>query len=481
MKKTLIYSGAILLSAGIIAFSITNKLEEDRIAIQKVLIENQNQKAIATNNVGNSVSQTPLSFEVAANKSLNSVVHVKTSSKKSGGYSYNSLGDLFFGSPSQKLPDKIMSGSGSGVVISGDGYIATNHHVIAGADEIKITFNDKKTLSATVIGQDPNTDLALLKVDGQNFEAIEYGNSDQVKVGEWVLAVGNPYNLTSTVTAGIVSAKGRDINILKEQYAIESFIQTDAAVNPGNSGGALVNSTGELVGINAAISSNTGSYTGYSFAIPVNIVKKVMNDLRKYGAVQRGLLGVQIQNISEKVAKDNSLNSLNGVYINKVFQNSAATEAGLKQGDIIVEVQNKATNSANDLQESLSQFGPGDKIDVKFLRGGVKKSTSVQLKNQHGNYTATNKAKRVLGASFKTISEKQKNDLSLSNGVQIDKLENGKLSSEGLREGFIITHIDNERVLSEEDVISKLEQKKGGVLIEGVYPNGKKSYFGFGM
>lgn len=318
-------------------------------------------------------------FVQAANSSLNSVVHITTKSITSGGYIYNPLGDYFFGTPYQKRPDKTVSGSGSGVAISSDGYIATNFHVVKGADHIEVTLNDKRILEATLIGADPNTDLALLKVDADDLQAIAYGNSDELQIGEWVLAVGNPFNLTSTVTAGIVSAKGRNINLLKEQYAIESFIQTDAAVNPGNSGGALVDTEGLLMGINTAIASSTGSYTGYSFAIPVNVVKKVMNDLRKYGTVQRALLGIRIQEISEEIVQAKKLKSRNGVYITKVMKNSAAANAHLKAGDVITHIGNKKVNSPNELLEQMSQFGPGEKIALNFLRNGKTWNTNVQL------------------------------------------------------------------------------------------------------
>ncbi|MFT6747600.1 MAG: serine protease Do [Glaciecola sp.] len=321
----------------------------------------------------------------AATKSIDAVVHIKTKSTKSGKVYYNSMNDYIFGKSPQKGADKTVSGSGSGVIISSDGYIATNYHVIKGADVIEVTLNDKRIFEAKVIGKDPNTDLALLKIDDADLPAIAYSNSDDLQVGEWVLAVGNPFNLTSTVTAGIVSAKGRNINLLKEQYAIESFIQTDAAVNPGNSGGALVNSRGELVGINTAIASNTGSYTGYSFAIPVNVVKKIMNDIRNYGTVQRALLGIQIQDISRELSSKMNLRTLNGVYIAKVFENSASNNAKLISGDIITHINGKKIDSINELQVSLSQFGPGDKIDVVYLRNNKVESTMVELKGMVKN------------------------------------------------------------------------------------------------
>ncbi len=331
-------------------------------------------------NLIKSKSPQEVDFVLAANQSVNAVVHINTKSTKAGKYYYNPINDYFFGKPYQKSPDKTVSGSGSGVIISSDGYIATNYHVIKGADIIEVTLNDKRIIEAELIGKDPNTDLALLKISENDLASISYANSDDLQVGEWVLAVGNPFNLTSTVTAGIVSAKGRNINLLKEQYAIESFIQTDAVVNPGNSGGALVNDKGELVGINTAIASNTGSYTGYSFAIPVNVVKKVMNDLRDYGAVQRALLGIQIRDINQSLRTKLNLTSMKGVYISRVMEKGAARLANLYSGDIITHLNGKKVNSINELQEALSQFGPGDEIDVVFLRGDKIKSAVVALK-----------------------------------------------------------------------------------------------------
>ena len=331
-------------------------------------------------NLIKSKSPQEVDFVLAANQSVNAVVHINTKSTKAGKYYYNPINDYFFGKPYQKSPDKTVSGSGSGVIISSDGYIATNYHVIKGADIIEVTLNDKRIIEAELIGKDPNTDLALLKISENDLASISYANSDDLQVGEWVLAVGNPFNLTSTVTAGIVSAKGRNINLLKEQYAIESFIQTDAVVNPGNSGGALVNDKGELVGINTAIASNNGSYTGYSFAIPVNVVKKVMNDLRDYGAVQRALLGIQIRDINQSLRTKLNLTSMKGVYISRVMEKGAARLANLYSGDIITHLNGKKVNSINELQEALSQFGPGDEIDVVFLRGDKIKSAVVALK-----------------------------------------------------------------------------------------------------
>ncbi|KAB2821325.1 MAG: trypsin-like serine protease, partial [Paludibacter sp.] len=304
-------------------------------------------------------------FTVAAELTVNAVVHVKVKSEvqvsQFGGR--DQLFEYFFGPQFRQQQPQIREGAGSGVIISEDGYIVTNNHVIDKSKEIEVVLNDKRTYSATVVGADPNTDIALLKIDEKNLPYIIFGNSDSLKVGEWVLAVGNPFNLTSTVTAGIVSAKARNINILNSAMPIESFIQTDAAVNPGNSGGALVNQRGELVGINTAIASRTGSYAGYSFAVPTTIVRKVVDDLKEFGEVQRALLGVVITTVTADVAQDYNLGKIEGVYVDNVSDNGAAKEAGIRSGDVIIAVGNKKVNTNAELQEAVSQYRPGD--DVK--------------------------------------------------------------------------------------------------------------------
>ncbi len=418
---------------------------------------------------------------IAAAATVNSVVHIKTVSKQQVQQGIDPFQDFFFGQPFQQPQQRNVSASGSGVIISTDGYIATNNHVVDGATEIEVTLNDNKTYKAEVIGTDPTTDLALIKIDAKDLSPAMYGNSDDVKVGQWVLAVGNPFNLTSTVTAGIVSAKGRNIHILQDQYAIESFIQTDAAVNPGNSGGALVNTRGELVGINTAIASNTGSYSGYSFAIPANIVKKITTDLLKYGKVQRGLLGVQIRDIDQKLAEEKGLSEVQGVYVAGAFDESAAKEAGIKEGDIITKVGNIKITKSSELQEQMSLFRPGDKVNITYMRDGSEKTAEVILKNTNGKTEIAEKEENVLGATLELASKDELKKLGITNGVKISKLDAGKLRAQGITQGFIITSIDNQPVKSPDEVSSKLLNKKGGILIEGVYPNGMKAYYGFGL
>jgi len=386
--------------------------------------------------------------------------------------------------------DQKMQSSGSGVIISEDGYIVTNNHVIKNADEIEISLNDKKSYKAEVIGTDPSTDIALLKVKDKGLPHISYGNSDVVKVGEWVLAVGNPYNLTSTVTAGIVSAKGRDINILRNdplsgKTALESFIQTDAAVNPGNSGGALVNANGQLIGINTAIQSQTGAYSGYSFAVPVNIVKKVVNDLVEFGTVQRAYIGVSIRNIDKKLADEESISTLNGAYVSETMPNGAADEAGIKKGDVITKIGSVKISNVTELQEQVGQFRPGDDLMVTVLRDGKEVEIPVNLKNLEGTTKIVKaedlKVAKSLGAQLADVSDEEKEKLNIDGGVKIVQLNGGKLRSVGITEGFIINKVDKKPVANTEEFLEIMKNKSGGILLEGIYPNGKKAYYGFGL
>ncbi len=429
-------------------------------------------------------SGVPVDFTASAETTVPVVVHVTTKYAAQQGNSGQFLDpfNFFWGNPAPRQMPQQQS-TGSGVIISEDGYVVTNNHVIENGSEVSITLNDKETFVAKVIGTDPSTDLALLKVDAKKLPHIALGNSDQVRVGEWVLAVGNPFNLTSTVTAGIVSAKARNINILPDQrFPIESFIQTDAAVNPGNSGGALVNLNGELIGINAAIASNTGSYSGYSFAIPVNIVKKVVKDLMEFGIVQRGFIGVSIRDIDADFAKEKEVNTLNGVYVNGLTEGGAAAVAGLKVGDIIKSINGFEIKSSPELQEQVGRFRPGDKIMVTVLRNNSEKIIPVILRNKDGNTEVTkSETVNLLGAVLENASETELSKLGVESGVKVKELQTGKLKSAGLKDGFIITAIDNRKVRSAKEVTEYLESKKGGVLIEGAYPNGMKAYYGFGM
>ena len=425
------------------------------------------------------LGETDVDFTTAAESSVHGVVHVKTKMTVND-YYQNPLYEFFFGE--RYYQEKPVRGYGSGVIISEDGYIVTNNHVVENSDAIEVVLNDKRSCDAEVVGSDPNTDLALLKVEGKDLPYIDMGNSDALKVGEWVLAVGNPFNLTSTVTAGIVSAKARSINLLREnQFPIESFIQTDAAVNRGNSGGALVNLRGELVGINAAISSPTGTYSGYAFAIPVNIVKKIVSDIIKYGEVQRALLGVSIRDVDAQLAEEEELESIEGVYISNVDPNGGAAEAGIKEGDVLVVVNGIDVNSTAELQEQIGKYRPGEKVDITVKRGGKKKQFEVVLRNMHGD-TKIIKADDLLadlGAKFQAISSREAKSLGTEHGMKVVLLEGkSKLKRAGIREGFVITYIQGKKVTSLSDITKIISQQSDDAVveIEGMYPGGRYIY-----
>jgi len=416
----------------------------------------------------------------AAEKSVHTVVHIATQSVRGGGWSSgNPFLDDFFGLHRQQ--PQIAQGFGSGVILSTDGYIVTNNHVIEDAQKIKVILNDKREFEADLVGTDPSTDIALLKIDAKDLPFLTYGDSDKLKLGEWVLAVGNPFNLTSTVTAGIVSARARNLGINNDQMAIESYIQTDAAVNPGNSGGALVNQQGELVGINAAIASRTGSYSGYSFAVPVTIAKKVVDDLKEFGEVQRALLGVTIGDVNAEVADELNLDEVEGVYVGGVTDNGAAKEAGIREKDVIISIGGEKVNSSAELQEKISQYRPGDDVKVVVLRNGEKKQFTVTLRNKHGDTQIVRDNKSVLGAEFEPVTNREKQELDIDYGIKIKKLDRGKLKDAGLKEGFIITNVNKKPIYEVNDLKREIGNARGGILVEGIYPNGELAYYVFGV
>ena len=416
----------------------------------------------------------------AAEKSVHTVVHIATQSVRGGGWSSgNPFLDEFFGL--RKQQPQIAQGFGSGVILTSDGYIVTNNHVIEDAQKIKVILNDKREFEARLVGTDPSTDIALLKIDTDDLPYLTYGDSDKLKLGEWVLAVGNPFNLTSTVTAGIISARARNLGINNDQMAIESFIQTDAAVNPGNSGGALVNQQGELVGINSAIASRTGSYSGYSFAVPVTIVKKVVNDIKEFGEVQRALLGVNIRDVNAEDADELNLDEVEGVYVLGVPDNGAANEAGIKEKDVIISVGGEKVGSSAELQEKISQYRPGDDVKIVVLRDGEKKQFTVTLRNKHGDTQVVRDNKSILGAEFETISDKEKQKLDINYGIKIKNLDRGKLKDAGLKEGFIITNVNKKPIYEVNDLKREIGNARGGILVEGIYPNGELAYYVFGV
>lgn len=439
-----------------------------------------------TNYSGSSVGSTSMDFTMAAEKSVNSVVHIKTISEQVNNLAYDPFAELFFG-PQKRQQTFIQQGSGSGVIISEDGYIVTNNHVIANSDKIEVILNDRRTYEAELVGADASTDVALIKIKEKSLPFLTYGNSDAVKVGEWVLAVGNPFNLNSTVTAGIISAKGRNNILNGNQRPIESFIQTDAAVNPGNSGGALVNTEGELVGINTAIASNNGTYQGYSFAVPVNIVKKIVSDLVEFGTVQRAYIGVSIQDIDAKFASDKNIKQLKGVYVNGISEGGSAQDAGISDGDVITSIQEIPVASVSELQEQISRYRPGDKITVSVIRNNKELNLPVVLKTLDNTTRLVKKSELIktsssaLGADFTDLTSEQLSELRSENGVKIQKLSPGKLSQVGIQAGFIITSIDKRKVSSSMNVKSLLENKSGPVVIEGFYPNGMRASYSFSL
>lgn len=457
-------------------------------------------KVNATPAAAAAVPAQPVDLTYAAEKSLPSVVHIlstKNSKVQTVEVENDPFSDFFsdpfgfFGNPqgnggkqrrSVRTPKQ--QGSGSGVIISADGYIVTNNHVVADADELTVTLNDNKEYSARIIGTDKASDLALIKIDGKNLPAITIANSDDIKVGEWVLAVGNPFNLTNTVTAGIVSAKARSLY----QNGVESFIQTDAAINPGNSGGALVNTRGELIGINAMLYSQTGSFSGYGFAIPTSIMNKVVVDLKQYGTVQRALIGIQGQDVKNYVdakkdkGEDIDLGTMEGIYVAKVTEESAAEEAGMKEGDVITAIDGKPVNKMAELQEVLAKKRPGDKVTVTYLRDKKKATKTVTLKNEKGNTQVVKKADLdVLGGNFRAITNAQKEQLNIGYGLEVLKVNSGRLKTAGITKGFIIQRVNDNAVKTIDDLqnaVKEASTSKDPVLyIQGVYPTGKKAYF----
>ena len=451
----------------------------------KVIEFDQNPSSVSmyqTANDGDDGAIEIQGFKSAASKTVHAVVYIQTEfTRKSSVYDQYFSIDDFFG----KRSPSVLKASGSGVIISSDGYIVTNNHVVQEADKISITLNDKRTYIARLIGTNPSTDLALLKIEEKELEYVTFGNSDEVQVGDWVLAVGNPFNLTSTVTAGIISAKARNINILGSNSAIESFLQTDAVVNPGNSGGALVNTQGELIGINAAIASRTGSYIGYSFAIPVSIVKKVVTDLKEFGSVQRAFLGITIKEVDANLAKEMELESIRGVLVESVMEKGAAANSSIKAGSVILSVDGFVVNSPSLLLERIGLHRPGDRIKLNILQDKKQKEYDVILTNSFGT-TEYEKASENdvidrIGVSFREVPNKLKLSLGIENGLQVHELENGLFKTAGIRDGFIVLKIGKTQIDTKKDIETALNDSTGGVLVEGIYPNGMRAYYGLGL
>jgi len=435
-----------------------------------------------------SVSTQPVDFTTAAESSVKSVVHIMTLTQGKTVIARDPFDPFGMSGRAFQMPNQM--GSGSGVIISADGYIVTNNHVVQGADKVQITFNNRNTQIAKVVGTDPSTDLAVLKMEGVNLPFMTLGNSDDVKLGQWVLAVGYPLNLDATVTAGIVSAKGRSIGLNQRNTpnAIESYIQTDAAVNPGNSGGALVNTDGLLIGINAAIASPTGSYAGYSYAIPSNIVLKVTNDLIKYGSVQRGYLGVQPVDLNDLDVKSaaqlgispEDFKSASGIYVYDVLAKSGAEQAGLKKGDFITQIDNIDINSVPQLLEQVSRYNPGDKLKVNYRRNGKNLNTEIVLKNNAGTTSITkgSTATNALGAEFRNLQANEMKSSNLKSGVVIVKIGDGILQNQtNIKPGFVIFSINDEPVQNVAELQSKLNNIQGRFQLAGTYPGRNGTYY----
>lgn len=478
MKKLIGFVLASFLGAALAIFIYTQIIKDENNTVNSSQHE---QLTTTTHRQINYSNVNPLDFTIAAKKSVDAVVHVKIRSQNSN--HDNPLYNLLFGKPSHAGDQPPIVSAGSGVIISNDGYIVTNNHVIEGADILEVTLDDKRTFEARVIGTDPTTDIALIKIEGEIFPYLKWGDSDELKVGEWVLAVGNPFNLASTVTAGIVSAKARNINILNKRTAIEAFIQTDAAVNPGNSGGALVNTKGELVGINTAIASTTGSFSGYSFAVPERLARKIVTDLIEFGTVQRAFIGVSITEVTSAEAKKYGATTTKGVFVLSTANGGAAKDAGIKSGDIILSVGGIKVNRMAELQEQIGQYRPGDEIEVLILRGKKEMDMLITLRNIDGNTNVEkqNNVTSVLGATLETMNSSDASKLNISGGVIITELSDGKFKSAGIKQGFIITAINRKSVSNAQDLIHTLKNASGGIYIEGIYPNGVSAYYAFGL
>ncbi|MPL81334.1 hypothetical protein SDC9_27251 [bioreactor metagenome] len=476
MKKVFVYFLATALVSSLTAFAVVKLTDKERGDY------NENSATLPLRNVTLSDQLYP-DFTFAAETAVKAVVHVKVTKK--GMEQPFTIYDFFFGYGNPGMSPRNQVNSGSGVIITSDGYIITNNHVIEGADEIVVTLEDNKSYKSRLIGRDPVTDIALLKIDANNLPYLTFGNSDSLRLGEWVIAIGNPYNLRSTITAGIVSAKGRSMPATGEEFKIESFIQTDAAVNPGNSGGALVTTRGELVGINTAIATRTGSYTGYSFAVPSSIAKKVVEDLIDFGSVQRALLGISMQEIDGDLAKEKGLEGTNGIYIAEVVRDGAADRSGIKMGDVLLSINGVKVNSGPAVQEQISKYRPKDKVDIELLRNGKQISVSVVLQSKSGDDSKTdntgNGVIKIFGAELKEAPKELLEKLSLKGGVEVLSVSEGKFRSTGIKKGFVITYVNQNQVSKAADISAIIQSSRRSVLIEGVYPDGTVVYYGMGL
>jgi Do/DeqQ family serine protease len=474
MKRTWFWVVIILLAAiagGMVGSILTFRLVDFSITPYVSVAERQ---TLFTTYRTDSLYRLPreLDFRASSGRVIPGVVHIRASYGP-GAFSLNPL-EYYYQNPTRS--------SGSGVIISDDGYIVTNYHVIEEATNIEVVMNNNQRFFAKIIGTDPSTDLALLKVRARGLPFVRYGDSDLVTPGQWVLAIGNPFDLNSTVTAGIVSAKARNIGILRDRnnLQVESFIQTDAAVNPGNSGGALVNLQGELVGINTAIATSTGQYSGYSFAIPVSLVKKVVDDLVEFGQVQRGLLGVQITDVDANISEQLNLPVNQGVLINRVNRGSAADASGLRQGDVITAIDRHRVTSVSELQEWVARKRPGKEVEVTYWREGSERLIKSRLKNNAGEERLNKREVKtdINGITIRDVLPQDLVRLKLEGGVWVTSVTEGKFKDAGIQPDFIIAFLDRVPVDNAEDLNRLLEYKRGGVLLEGYYLTGEKKSYG---
>lgn len=468
-----------LLGASIALFAYTRIVAKPLVAVSKdsSKVELQNAQAYLTSL---QTQEGQIDFTYAAELTVHAVVHVRTKSMM-GTQADNPILEWFYGDRYSKPRE--VQGFGSGVIISNDGYIITNNHVIENTESVEVTLNDKRTFTAKVVGRDPSSDIALLKIKAENLPYIKYGDSEHLRLGEWVLAVGNPFNLTSTVTAGIVSAKGRKLGLNEGNHSIESFIQTDAALNPGNSGGALVNTKGLLIGITSAIISPNGAYSGNSFAIPVTIVKKVVDDLKEFGQVQRALIGVNIDDIASEEAEKLKLNEVKGVLITRVLNDGSAKEAGLKENDVILKFDGIDVNTVSELQEQVGKHRPGDKATVTYFRNGKETTIPIVLKNQAGNtsvVTAVMDGELVFGARLEELGSSEKNSLEVDYGVKVVEINEGKFRDIAMKRGYIILTVNGKKVKTAADVREFSNNEKSLKSIGGIQPDGTILNYQFG-
>jgi serine protease Do len=486
---------AVLSSAFTFGIFKLSGMAGDQVVLQQVAPNSQTENLAKLAKKDNlEKPNVPADFVQIAEKATTSVVHIHAkqganrTTQKRGQDEMPDIFREFFGDDMfRRGPQGGGESSGSGVIVSQDGYIVTNNHVVADAAEVEVVLSDKKTYKAEVIGTAPTVDLAVIRIKERNLPNVVFGNSDEVKVGEWVLAVGNPFNLESTVTAGIVSAKGRNLNILRDKGAdaIESFIQTDAAVNPGNSGGALINTKGELIGINTAIATPTGTYAGYSFAVPANIVIKVMKDLIEYGSLQRGYLGINIQEFNGKFAEEKGIKDLSeGVYVAGVNPGSAAADAGIKEGDVIIGMDGKKIKSSPELLGEIARRRPGDKVQLEVIRNNKKQTFNIFLKGKESSQELSNRTEsgdvlRGLGGTLGEVSSTEKTQLKIAGGAKIKQVTGGKLRRAGVQDGFIVTRMNGQAIKSVDDFVKKLESIPAGedVLLRGKYPDADEEYY----